>query len=91
MSKLEIIDHIRRINATAQAEFLSSFADNDLLAYLRQLQEVQREQRYRLSSGASFIGNRGDFSSERLTDQHIGLPPLAHTQFIDEFIGREPV
>ncbi len=44
VSKREIIDHIRRINTSAQTEFLASFSDEDLLAYLHHLQEVQRDQ-----------------------------------------------
>ena len=43
MSKPEIIENIRKINTTARSEFLSSFSDDDLLAYLHQLQEVQRD------------------------------------------------
>jgi hypothetical protein len=44
MSKPEIISHIRRINTSAQTEFLASFSDEDLLAYLHQLQELKRDQ-----------------------------------------------
>ncbi|HOB74288.1 MAG TPA: hypothetical protein PKG54_07160 [Phycisphaerae bacterium] len=43
MSKPEIIDRIRKLNPSAQTEFLASFSDEDLLAYLRQLQELQRD------------------------------------------------
>ncbi|GMU22737.1 MAG: hypothetical protein AMXMBFR13_28220 [Phycisphaerae bacterium] len=43
MSKREIIERIQRLNPTAQPEFLASFSDEDLLAYLQQLQEVARE------------------------------------------------
>jgi len=39
-----MIDRIRRINPTAQPEFLASFDEDDLLAYLRQLTELEREQ-----------------------------------------------
>ena len=39
-----MIDRIRRINPTAQPEFLASFDEEDLLAYLRQLTELEREQ-----------------------------------------------
>lgn len=44
MSKREIIDHIQKLNATASAEFLARFSDEELLAYLNQLEEVVREQ-----------------------------------------------
>ena len=44
MSKRDMIDRIRRINPTAQPEFLASFDEDDLLAYLRQLTELEHEQ-----------------------------------------------
>ena len=44
MSKRDMIDRIRRLNPTAQPEFLAEFNDEDLLAYLRQLTELEREQ-----------------------------------------------
>lgn len=47
MTKQEIIDHIRRFNRTAEFEFLAGFSDEDLLAYLHQLQEVEHEHRRR--------------------------------------------
>ncbi|GMV96091.1 MAG: hypothetical protein AMXMBFR83_04600 [Phycisphaerae bacterium] len=47
MSKREIIDQIQRINTTAPAEFLAGFSDDDLLDYLRQLQEVVRDHIHR--------------------------------------------
>jgi len=47
VSKHDIIDHIRRINTSAQEEFLTSFSDEDLLAYLHQLQELRREELHR--------------------------------------------
>lgn len=40
MTKLEIIADIRSRNQTASEEFLSSFSEEDLLAYLSNLQEV---------------------------------------------------
>lgn len=43
MSKRELIDQIHRLNPTAQSEFLASFDDQDLRAYLQQLREVARE------------------------------------------------
>jgi hypothetical protein len=43
MSKRETIDLIRHFNPTAQAEFLASFEPVELLAYLHQLQEVERD------------------------------------------------
>lgn len=45
MSKREAIDQIRRFNPSAQAEFLATFQLADLLAYLHQLQELERERR----------------------------------------------
>jgi hypothetical protein len=43
MNKRDMIDSIRRINPTAEADFLATFHPTDLLAYLHQLQEVERE------------------------------------------------
>lgn len=45
MSKRETIDRIRRLNPTAMPEFLATFQQLDLLAYLHQLQELDRERR----------------------------------------------
>lgn len=45
MSKRETIDRIRHLNPTAQPEFLATFEPGDLLAYLHQLQELDRERR----------------------------------------------
>lgn len=45
MSKRETIDRIRRLNPTAMPEFLATFQEMDLLAYLHQLQELDRERR----------------------------------------------
>lgn len=42
MTKREIIDRIVVINPTAKTDFLASFEDQDLLAYLHQLKEVER-------------------------------------------------
>ncbi len=42
MAKEELIQSIRKLNPTASAEFLASFSEDDLIAYLRQLQEVSR-------------------------------------------------
>lgn len=47
MNKREIIDHIRELNTTAQPDFLADFAPEDLLAYLHQLQEVERDRTQR--------------------------------------------
>jgi len=44
MSKRDMIDRIRRLNPTAQPEFLASFDEEELLAYLRQLTELEYEQ-----------------------------------------------
>lgn len=43
MNKRETIDLIRRSNPSAHPEFLASFDQDELLAYLHQLQEVERE------------------------------------------------
>ena len=43
MTKRELIDQIHVLNPTAQAEFLATFDDQDLRAYLQQLREVARE------------------------------------------------
>ncbi len=43
MTKRELIDQIRRLNPTAQVEFLASFCEEDLMAYLRQLRDLERE------------------------------------------------
>jgi len=45
MTKREMIDQIRRFNPTAQPDFLADFQETDLLAYLHQLSEVERERR----------------------------------------------
>jgi hypothetical protein len=45
MTKRDIIDQIRRLNATASPAFLAGFEDADLLAYLQQLKELERERR----------------------------------------------
>jgi hypothetical protein len=44
MSKRDMIDRIRRLNPTAQPEFLADFDEDDLLDYLRQLTELECEQ-----------------------------------------------
>ncbi|MHC4442555.1 MAG: hypothetical protein ACYTF1_22300 [Planctomycetota bacterium] len=43
MNKQEIIDRIRNLNNTANDIFLASFDEDQLLAYLHQLKEVERE------------------------------------------------
>lgn len=47
MSKRDIIDRIRRLNPTANTEFLRPFAEEELLAYLHQLQEVEADRSQR--------------------------------------------
>ncbi len=49
MSKRQIIDRIIRLNPSATPEFLAQFGQSDLLAYLKQLCEVEFEQRHRQS------------------------------------------
>jgi hypothetical protein len=44
MSKRQIIDRIMHLNLSATPEFLAQFDESDLLAYLRQLCEVEFEQ-----------------------------------------------
>ncbi len=50
MTKREMIDQIRRLNPTAHPDFLADFQEEDLLAYLHQLSEVERERREHESS-----------------------------------------
>lgn len=45
MTKTELIDQIRRLNRSAQPEFLESFTQEELLAYLHQLKELERDRR----------------------------------------------
>lgn len=47
MNKRDMIDRIRQLNPSAQPEFLASFSEADLLAYLHQLQEVAHDRRRR--------------------------------------------
>ena len=42
MNKQELIASIRKLNPTARPEFLATFREADLIAYLRQLQELIR-------------------------------------------------
>jgi len=44
MDKQELIDRIREINATARAEFLATFSEKDLTAYLEHLMELDLEE-----------------------------------------------
>jgi hypothetical protein len=53
MSKRETIDRIRRLNPTALPEFLAHFEDADLLAYLYQLQELDRERIEHVHEGSA--------------------------------------
>ncbi len=55
MDKREMIEQIRRLNPTAQPDFLSKFTEVDLLAYLHQLQEVAREHRQHAGSGSEQV------------------------------------
>ncbi len=48
MNKRELIDDIRRINPTAEAQFLAQFDDAALKQYLEHLQGAQ-EKRMRIS------------------------------------------
>jgi hypothetical protein len=45
MSKREIIDQIMRLNRSATAIFLARFSEDQLLAYLHQLKDLQYEHR----------------------------------------------
>jgi hypothetical protein len=47
MNKRDMIERIRDLNPTATPEFLARFNDEDLAAYLRQLQELERDRRSR--------------------------------------------
>lgn len=42
MSKQDLMTSIQRLNPTASLEFLEHFSEEELVAYLRQLQEVVR-------------------------------------------------
>ncbi len=44
MSKRELIDYIREINRSAKPEFLASFSEEDLNAYLEHLMELDLEE-----------------------------------------------
>jgi hypothetical protein len=44
MSKRELIDYICKINRTAKPEFLASFTEDDLNAYLEHLMELDLEE-----------------------------------------------
>ena len=56
MTKREIIDRIRCLNSGAKTEFLASFEQEDLLAYLHQLQEVERDRQRTESSPPVLVG-----------------------------------
>jgi len=43
MTKREMIDRIQKLNTTAQPEFLAEFSEDDLLAYLHQLNELKHD------------------------------------------------
>ena len=44
MSKRELIDYICEINKSAKPEFLASFSEDDLKAYLEHLMELDLEE-----------------------------------------------
>jgi hypothetical protein len=56
VSKYELIDHIRRINASASPDFLAAFSEEDLLAYFCQLQELQHELAQRHEAEPALVG-----------------------------------
>jgi hypothetical protein len=43
MNKSELVDRIRHLNPTASTDFLDAFTVEDLISYLRQLQEIRRD------------------------------------------------
>ncbi len=45
MNKRELIDQINRLNPTAQPDFLAGFTETELVAYLQQLRELERDRR----------------------------------------------
>ena len=57
MSKREAIDQILRVNRGARADFLAGFDRDELLAYLHQLQEVERDRggRENRTHGDAFV------------------------------------
>lgn len=44
MSKRELIERICQINQSARPEFLATFSERDLTAYLNHLRELKREE-----------------------------------------------
>jgi len=46
MTKREMINQIRQINRSADEDFLENFTEDDLLAYLHQLKELERDRRH---------------------------------------------
>jgi hypothetical protein len=54
MTKRELIDHIQRLNPTAKPTFLADFEEEELLAYLHQLSELERERREHQSPEMAF-------------------------------------
>ena len=44
MTKRELIDYICEINKSAKAEFLATFSEEDLKAYLEHLMELDLEE-----------------------------------------------
>lgn len=57
MTKRDIIDSIRRHNPTAGPDFLARFNEEDLLAYLHHLRDVESENRRRHSREYSPMSN----------------------------------
>lgn len=51
-----MIDQIRRLNPTAQPEFLARFSEEDLLAYLQQLRELERDRKRQDALEPALVG-----------------------------------
>jgi len=79
MTKQDIIEDIRQRNHTAKDEFLTAFNEEDLLAYLHQLREVESEHR------------RQDRCDSQTTTHHISPHhPHASPKFTSykQYVGR---
>jgi len=45
MKKRDLVERIQHLNSTATSEFLAAFTEDDLVSYLKQLQEIRRDRR----------------------------------------------
>jgi hypothetical protein len=56
MTKRELIERIAKLNPSARPDFLAAFSEDDLLAYLHQLQELAVERQERQTSALALAG-----------------------------------